>query len=242
MIGLAGSAAHVVVDDLALPVLSDTDAHHLARVLRLRNGESVTATDGRGSYRWCTWSDGGLEAAGDIEFVQQLVPSVGVAFAIVKGDRLDWIVQKLTEVGVDRMLPIAAQRCVVQWDRDKAAAQVERLRRIAREAAMQSRRVWLPEIEPLTKATDVLREPGVLRADLEGDELSAHLQMPDGVLAGAQLASVVIAVGPEGGWSPEERNVPGRAVRLGDTVLRTETAAIAAGVLLVDRRSTAKSG
>jgi len=230
VIELAGSAAHVFVDDVAAPVLDDADAHHLGRVLRLRGGERVSATDGRGSWRWCRWQDGLLDPDGAVEATQRTQPEVGVAFAIVKGDRLDWIVQKLTEIGVDRLVPMAADRCVVQWDLAKAAMQVERMRRIAREAAMQSRRVWLPEIEGLQPASDVLRRPETWRADFSGGAVTVDPAGP----------TVLVAVGPEGGWSPAERATSDRVVALGQTVLRAETAAIAAGVLLIDRRATAK--
>lgn len=227
MIGLAGSAAHVVVDDLGAPQLSGDDEHHLARVLRLRGGERVSATNGLGSWRWCRWAGGRLEADGDIGATQRNVPEVGVAFAIVKGDRLDWIVQKLTEIGVDRLIPLAAERCIVRWDADKAAAQTDRMRRIVREAVMQSRRVWVPEVGSLTPAASLLAAPGVLRADLDGVPLDTL----------DPSAPTVVAVGPEGGWSPTERSTGGPTVTLGNTVLRAETAAIAAGVLLVDRRN-----
>lgn len=227
MIQLAGSAAHVVVDDLGAPQLSGDDEHHLARVLRLREGEHVSATDGLGSWRWCRWAGGRLEPDGDIGTTPRSVPEVGVAFAIVKGDRLDWIVQKLTEIGVDRLIPLAAERCIVRWDADKAAAQTDRMRRIVREAVMQSRRVWVPEVGPLTPAASLLAGTGVLRADFDG--------APLGPLD--RSAPTVVAVGPEGGWSATERSTGGPSVTLGSTVLRAETAAIAAGVLLVDRRT-----
>ena len=227
MIELAGSAAHVVVDGLDAPALTRDDEHHLSRVLRLRPAERVTATDGRGSWRWCRWTGGGIEPDGPVHTVPKQEPGLTVAFAIVKGDRLDWIVQKLTEVGIDRLVPLVAERSIVRWDATKADAQIERLRRIAREAAMQSRRVWLPEVAPLTRAASFLAEPGVSRADFDGVSLD---DLGDG-------APVVVAVGPEGGWSGAERGLGGPSVRLGETVLRAETAAVAAGVLLVDRRS-----
>ena len=227
MIELAGSAAHVVVDGLDVPALTRDDEHHLSRVLRLRPAERVTATDGRGSWRWCRWTGGGIEPDGPVQTVPKPEPALTVAFAIFKGDRLDWIVQKLTEVGIDRLVPLAADRCIVRWDATKADTQVERLRRIVREASMQSRRVWLPEVTPLTKAATLLAEPGVSRADLDGMSLNDL----------GERAPGVVAIGPEGGWSDAERSLGGPSVRLGDTVLRAETAAVAAGVLLVDHRS-----
>jgi 16S rRNA (uracil1498-N3)-methyltransferase len=130
---LRHSAAHVFVDQLDLPVLGDDDQHHLGRVLRLRDGESVTASNGRGQWRACVWRDGALEVAGEV--VASAPPSVrcAVAFTPVKGDRNEWAVQKLTEIGIDEVIILApTQHSVVRWsDADK---QLRKLRVVAREA------------------------------------------------------------------------------------------------------------
>lgn len=218
------SAAHVVVADLDLPELDESDIHHLSRVLRLRVGEVVTATDGAGAWRSCRWTGTGIDPVGVIARVAAPPTETSVAFALVKGDRLDWIVQKLTELGTDRMVPLRTEHAVVRWDAGREQTQIARLGRIAREAAMQSRRVWLPVIEPVTAAIEFLGRPGVARADFGGAELDDLTDCS------------AIAVGPEGGWSSAERAVPAAVVGLGSTVLRAETAAIAAGVLLAERR------
>lgn len=225
MIALAGSAAHVFLDDLSAPVLDTSDEHHLARVLRLRDGERVSASDGNGSWAWYRWSSGALQADSDVSFESRRRPT-GVAVALIKGDRLDWVVQKAVEIGIDRIIPIAAERSVVRWAVDKAEAQQHRLQRIAREAAMQSRRVWLPTVESLAPAHAVLGTPGVIRADLGGS------RRIDEVVDADPTVAVTVAVGPEGGWSDDERRAPGPVVSLADTVLRTETAALVAAVLL----------
>ena len=77
-------------------------------------------------------------------------PEITVAFVPAKGDRPDWVVQKLTELGVDRIMPIRSRRSVVRWERDRADRAVDRLRRISREAAAQCRRAWLPEVTDVT--------------------------------------------------------------------------------------------
>ena len=168
----------------------------------------------------CTFATGGaLEPAGDVERTPAPAPAIGVGFALVKGEKPEWIVQKLTECGVDRILPFVAERSVVRWDAHKAARNLERLRRVAVEAAMQSRRVFLPEVAPLQPFTAALAIPGAALADPDGD--------------GPDVATApVVLVGPEGGWSATERAAAGRLVRLGPTILRAETAALAAGVLL----------
>jgi 16S rRNA (uracil1498-N3)-methyltransferase len=215
-----GAAAHVFVDDVASPVLAPDDAHHLARVLRLRAGEEVTVADGRGGWRVCTFADGPrLEAVGEVLAVARPEVAVTVAFALTKGDKPELAVQKLTELGVDRIVPVTAARSVVQWDHAKAARNVARLRAVARAAAMQSRRAFLPIVEDVTELAAL---PGVALAHLNGAPLDGSV--------------TAIAVGPEGGWSDEELAGVARHVDLGPTTLRAETAAVAAGVLLTALR------
>jgi 16S rRNA (uracil1498-N3)-methyltransferase len=132
-------------------------------------------------------------------------------------------VQKLTEAGVDRIVPFLAERSVVRWDRERAARQAERQRAVARAAAAQSRRVWLPEVEQLTTFESVATLPGAVQAERTGP--APTLDRP------------VILVGPEGGWSEAELGAGLRLVGLGPHVLRAETAAVAAGLLLAGLRS-----
>ena len=221
---MRSSSAHVFVADLDAPELDPDDRHHLARVLRLRAGETVSASDGRGGWRPCTWTgDGGLALAGEIERLPRPEPTVTVAFAPVKGDRPEWVVQKLTEVGVDCIVPLSCARSVVRWEGERAVRNVERLRRVAREAAMQSRRVWLPEVADVAPFAEVADRPEAAVAEPGGEPPS--------------LARPLVLVGPEGGWAPEELAVEAPRVGLGGTVLRAETAAMAAGVLLCALRS-----
>lgn len=220
---LPAAAAHVFVEDVDAPVLRDDDAHHLARALRLRDGEAVTAADGRGAWRLCSFSAGALAPQGEVLRVPAPVSAVVVGFALAKGDKPEFVVQKLTELGVDRIVPIAAVRSVVQWDDTKAQRNAARLAAVARAAAMQSRRAWLPVVEAVTTlASFVAASP---------DAALAH--PGDGALAEDVRA---IAVGPEGGWSDAEAALTARHVDLGPTTLRAETAALAAGVLLTALR------
>ena len=147
-----------------------------------------------------------------------------MAFAPTKGDRPEWVVQKLTELGVDRIVPLRTARSVVRWEGDRALRQVERLRRIAREASAQSRRVWLPEVTGVC----------VLGAVAEVAGAAPVLADPGGGPPG--LDRPVVAVGPEGGWDDDERSAATATVGLGPTVLRAETAAVAAATLLCSLR------
>jgi len=220
---LRTSAAHVFVGELPAPALElgDDDRHHLDRVLRLRPGEDVTASDGRGHWCRCRYSGSGrLTVEGPVGFVEAASPAITIGFALTKGDRPEWIVQKLTEVGVDRIAPFVASRSVVRWDPERADRHLERLRAVARGAAMQSRRVWLPSIDDVTNFESLASGLGSEGA----------LAEPGG--GGLSLARPAILIGPEGGFSEEEAACGLPAVDLGASVLRAETAALAAGILL----------
>ena len=205
---------HVYVEDLDEPALANEDRHHLARVLRLRDGDSLTVGDGLGRWRPARFGSD-LRIDGEVVEVPAASRTVAVGFALIKGGRPELVVQKLTELGVDHILPLAAERSVVRWDEAKVASQYERMVRVAREAGMQSRRARLPEVAPVESLLNAaMAEPG-------GEVLDTDVD--------------VLLVGPEGGWTPEELRER-RRISLGSTILRAETAAIVAGALLVALR------
>ncbi len=227
--------ALVFVRDLDAPELDEDARHHLCDVLRLTSGATVAASDGQGRWRACALEAGGhrarrardatLAPGGPVITVAPLTPAVTVAFALVKGDRPEWTVQKLTELGVDEIVPLLTDRTVVVLDEAGQRRRGERLRRVAREAAAQSRRVQLPLVE----------DPLPLAAFAAGRGEHAAPAEPGGGAIGPETRCIV--VGPEGGFSPGELALFPCAVGLGPTVLRAETAAIAAGVLLVAARA-----
>ena len=212
------AVAHVFVADLDAPVPDEEDRHHLSHALRLRPGEEVTASDGTGRWRRCRFTSGGaLEPDGPILYDEPLAPTVAIGFVVTKGGRPEWVVQKLTELGVDRILPLSSSRSVVRWDPSRAERNVERLRRIAREAAMQSRRNHLPQVSDLVSFADVA-VAGTALAEVGGKAPS--------------LEHPLVLVGPEGGWDHSELASGLPLVGLGPNVLRSETAAVTAGALL----------
>lgn len=216
-----GVGPHAFVADVAAPELDPEDRHHLGRVLRVRPGDALTVADGRGRWRTARFGDP-LEPTGPIEVEEAIGPPVTVGLAPVKGQRPEWAVQKLTELGVDAIWLLVAERSVVRWEGDRAAGHRDRLARVVREAAMQSRRAHLPELRVGVPVAEAAAVPG------------AVLAHPGGAAPG--LDRPVVLVGPEGGWSQAELDRHEK-VSLGPTVLRTETAALVAGTLLTAARS-----
>ncbi|MFN3217436.1 MAG: RsmE family RNA methyltransferase [Acidimicrobiales bacterium] len=210
-----GAAPHLFVTDLGAPEPDEHDRHHLEKALRVRPGDAVTVSDGAGRWCHCTWRSGVLDVGSEAFEVAAPTPPLGVGFALTKGTKPDLVVQKLTEIGMSTIVPIVSERVVVRWDETKVARNLERLRRVAREAAMQSRRVWLPTVAALTRL-DAVPDSAVV-ADRSG--------MP------IERAHTMVLVGPEGGWTDTERRSRA-AVCLGDHVLRAETAAIVAATRL----------
>lgn len=221
---LRHSAAHVFVDNISTPLLGAEDRHHILRVLRVETRQTISVSNGRGSWSLAMVKDNGeLDLTGETQFVAAPTQLLTIAFAPTKGDKPDDVVRKLTEIGIDRIVPIAnTKRGVVRWDESNASKHIDRLRRIAREASMQSRRVWLPEVMLPCALVDVVTQFGAVLAE------------PDGTRIGP--THTCIAIGPEGGFSPEELELSSQHVSLGDGVLRGETAAIVAGVLMGAQR------
>ena len=213
---LRRSAAHVLVSDVDSPVPDEAAQHHLGRVLRLRDGAAVTITDGQGRWRQARWARDGLELDGEIVVVPAPAP-VTIAVAPPKGERLEWLVQKVTEVGAACIVLVEAERSVVRWTAERAGRQVERLRRIGVEAALQSRRVWLPEVCGPLPATEILPRSVI------GEPRGRAVRPGD----------TTIAIGPEGGWTPAELALAADHVSLGPHVLRVETAAVVAVALMM---------
>jgi|TARA_B110000037_G_scaffold221401_1_gene292323 16S rRNA (uracil1498-N3)-methyltransferase len=220
------AAAHVFVGSEELGAdgviaLSDDTQHHLSRVLRLRDGVVISVCDGAGHWRLATVIGERqamrVEANGDIEIDLFPRAPLTIATAMPKGERLDWLVQKVTELGVDRLQLLDADHSVVRWKSSDVDKKLLRLKRIAESAAQQSRRTFLPEILPPVKASKILE--GAAVAEPGGRTLT--------------FSDRIIAIGPEGGWSNMEIAVAGDCVTLGPNVLRTETAAVAATTLCV---------
>lgn len=214
---LRNSAAHCFVTDLQNPLLEEVDLHHLRKVLRVRDGERVTLSDGNG--QWCSayFTKSGILRDGEISLVAPPVRS-RIALVPLKGDRTELVVQKATEIGVCEIVLVEpTMRSVVRWDEHKQKAEMQRLSRIAREASMQSRRVYLPHLTG-PKSINELAGDGFAVA-----EPGAH----------GNFTGLSVLIGPEGGFTEEELGLFRDSVDLGQTILRAETAAIVASVIVM---------
>ena len=216
---LRRSSAHVFVDSVESPVLSKDDQQHLSRVLRLRDGESVTCSNGVGSWRECVWQSDALVPRSDVHTVSAPTPVLTVVVAPVKGDKTDLVVEKLVEIGIDNIVVLAPlDHSVVRWTPDKTAQVMARFQRIARAASMQSRRVHLPII---SGPTDLATFRGGAVAWAE----------PGGTADWSGITTIVI--GPEGGFSAAELEYAPATVDMGPAILRAETAAIVGAARMV---------
>ena len=240
------ASAHLFVasaaDLIEVVEVGGEDGHHLARVLRLRAGETVTVADGSGVWRPYRIADvtgaAGvhLQATGAVEHEPAPSERLAVAFALTKGDKPDLVVQKLTELGVDRIVPVLGERSVSRPGPDRAGAATERWRRIAREAARQCRRATLPVVEDLVPLAALSGHPGLVVAE-RGGVPAVALGCPPG-------DEILVVVGPEGGLADPEVEAlkPWARLNLGPHILRAETAALAAAALLSTRRLGADGG
>lgn len=238
------SAPVFLVDDAAdlhagsTTSLEGPEGRHAATVLRLRPGEQVMVTDGRGSLGAGTVSAVGrdrldvLVSAVDVRPAAQ--PRLIVVQALPKGDRGELAVATMTEVGADVIVPWAAARCVVRWEGARGERALAGWRTTGREAAKQARRSWFPEVVATATTAEVAAR--LTSADVavvlheEASEPLVGLEVP-------RSGDVAVVVGPEGGIAPDElelfRSVGGRQFRLGPTVLRTSTAGPAALAVLL---------
>jgi 16S rRNA (uracil1498-N3)-methyltransferase len=207
-------------------------AEHLSRVLRARVGQEFDIATGdqvrRGRITRVEAQRIEL-ALGDL-VPTTAPPSITLLLSIFKFDRMEWAVEKCTELGVARIVPAIAQRTETHLAA-AVAKRVDRWRRIVQQAAEQSRRSSPPEISDPLKLKDALSLPADIRIMLSESEQEVMLK--DAIAPG----SIALAVGPEGGWTENElqlfRHAGWISASLGSTILRAETAAIAATAIAV---------
>lgn len=237
-------------------LLDGPEGRHAAVVRRLDRGEPVRVTDGRGTYVDGTVAAVGRQTVEVSVGASVSVPPPGLRLSVVqavpKGERAELAVQALVEVGVDRIIPWAAERSQVRVSGERGARLLSRWRAWAFEAGKQSRRSWFCEVADVADTGDV---PALLAAADVGLVLHEDAAVALAAVPLPSRGDVVLVVGPEGGIGAAElatlgvaplplprsaHFVPGdspQPVRLGDTVLRTSTAgAVAAGIVLAATR------
>ena len=228
-------------------------AAHLARVLRAEIGQEFDIVAGSEVRRGTITTISNSHGKDRIEFAlgrrvdsfnpKSSISAITLALSIFKFDRMEWAIEKCTEVGVARIIPVIASRTDAHLASASAKRQ-ERWRRIARQASEQSRRIAPTEILPPIKlralgGTDILPANHltriVLAETLAGSEGATNV---GGVLRSQHNSEVALAIGPEGGWTDDEltwfHKEGWTASSLGDTILRAETAAIVATALALE--------
>jgi len=212
-------------------VLSGADARHLVTVLRARPGTLVSLADGTGALYQACVRDRGEQVELTVEWstdARRNVPLLTVVHALPKGRKLDEVVQRLSEIGVERIIPVHSQRSEVQLAGDRAERAATRWRAVALAAAKQSRRARVLEVSPVGQWGTSF-PPGSTGVVLwEEAETPLRDVLPLGV------DTLVLGIGPEGGLTKEEVDLTGLpTASLGPTILRTETAALVASAAVL---------
>ncbi len=222
--------------------LADRDLHHLGRVLRLAPGDRIVVVGADGREAEATLVEVSPEqVTADVGPAIRRPPSPRIVLAagIARRERMEFTIQKATELGVSEIWPLQCARCVVRLDEDRAGRRGERWRRIAEEAAKQSQRSEVPRVTDAMTLDELLAEAGQFDVVLVPWEDAAETAEGIGEALDDENAtsdaSVLVVVGPEGGFETSEvdalQDAGARVVSLGRTVLRTETAAIVAVAL-----------
>ena len=220
-------------------VITGGDAHHLAHVMRTQIGDVITVVDAEGQAAEMVVTALTRDA---VHFrIQRVLPAetagreVILVQALLKGEKMDFIVQKAAELGAVCMRPIVTEHVVVRYDAKKAAAKAARWQKIADEAAKQCGRRSLMTVAPIVSLAELLQDPAYIGA---ADTVTVFCyeqeerQSMRTVLRGTEARRVTLIVGAEGGFSPAEAAAltaaGGQSVSLGHRILRAETASLTA--------------
>lgn len=236
----------VTADSLAPPTILITGSllHHLKDSLRLHVGDPLTVTDHtRTRYRAeiTSVTTSAIEARilDQSHAPARTAPLLILAQALLKGEKMDWVIQKATELGVDRIIPVHTRHGVVKIQPERVEHQKTRWERIALEAAQQSERWTIPVIDTPTELKSLFRQQATAASKIILSERSQELSLSKAPLATSPEHAVALLIGPEGGWDKEELHLASeagfQAVTLGQRILRAETAALAAICIVQSR-------
>ncbi|WP_102691281.1 16S rRNA (uracil(1498)-N(3))-methyltransferase [Rummeliibacillus pycnus] len=222
--------------DNELAIISGDDAHHISKVMRMRVGDEIIVVH-NGEATICEIAD--LKEDGvRVQKTHRTLPSpelpinVTIACGLPKGDKLDLIVQKSTELGMYALIPFEAERSIVKWDYKKGKKKQERLQKIAKEAAEQSHRTHIPIIQEPISFKKLLQEVGnydvVFLADEEDAKQVVRTRFAEQLKKVYDYKSMLVIFGPEGGIDRGEaqalKQLGCQCISLGPRILRAETA------------------
>ena len=218
-------------------LIDEEDRHHIVKVMRMQLGDQIICVDQEGKQAVCALAEiTDTSVVADVvqwkETVSELPISITIASGLPKGDKLEWIIQKGTELGAHRFLPFSAARSVVKWDEKKASKKIDRWQKIAKEAAEQSHRAFLPEVfsaisfkELISKSKDYDYKLVAFEEESRNGETSVFAATLKKMNKGDSL---LLVFGPEGGLTDSEveqlRDNDFAICGLGPRILRTETA------------------
>ena len=212
-------------------ILGDGDVHHLLHVMRARKGDEIeVVADGKlYSCEVELVSPLSVKINYEIPTDSELPNNVTLFFALAKGDKIDFVVQKATELGVNRIVLFKSERCVVKYDDKDINKKLERFAKIAKEASEQSHRLRVPEIIGVVDLKNIpsslLSNINLLAYEKEAGQTKSFFESVD------KDKTISVFIGPEGGFSEEEVNLlvnksSCQLISLGKRILRTETAAM----------------
>lgn len=217
-------------------LISGEDAHHIARVLRMKAGDEVTLCDSAGTDFDCVIEEAGpglvrCRVRGEFASAGEPTVQATLYMGLPKADKMEFIIQKSVELGVARVVPFAGARCVSRPGDESLRRKAERWQRIAAEAAKQCGRGRVPEVTGAVSFAEAVRQAAQAETALFFYECEREVPLRR-VIGGQQLKTVSLLIGPEGGFSLEEAE-QARAggltsVSLGRRILRCETAPLAA--------------
>lgn len=222
--------------------ITGSDVNHIGNVLRMKPGEKVRISDASGKAYFCHIAEiTADEVWAEIDTIDEVGTEFGHPVTLFQGlpksDKMEWIIQKSTELGVQEIVPVAMKNCVVKLDAKKAPNKCRRWQTIAESAAKQSKRSVIPHVAEPLSWKEALAQAEKLDIVLVPYENERGMQATREVIAQIPKgASIGIMIGPEGGFAPEEiegikENM--HRISLGRRILRTETAGLATLAMLV---------
>lgn len=213
-------------------ILSDNDFHHLKNVMRMKENDHIVCIFKQKSYLCAIHyhkNSYTIEVIKELESIQELPIQIELYQALIKNDKFDFVIQKATEIGVFKIIPVICEHSIIKADLDKQQNKLQRYQKIIKEACEQSRRTFLPTITSFMMIKDIQLDQDTLGlVAFENEKIQHSLKIPLSKIH--QYKKVAIVIGPEGGFSKNEitllMNKGFQCVSLGSRILRSETAAI----------------